>query len=133
MAKLTIEAEAVPNTLFDRRALAALPSRKRESTHASFAERGSRPGRRMNWETFWEALLKPLRAAVFIFTHTVLALLVLVSIYGVERFIAYLWQQREPLLLDFVPLRYLFDAIDIGVLTIFGFRGILAAYRAFKD
>jgi len=32
-----------------------------------------------------------------------------------------------------IPLRYLFDAIDIGVIVIFGVRGILAAYRAFED
>jgi hypothetical protein len=87
----------------------------------------------MNWAAFQEAMLKPIRAAAFLITHTALAFLVIVGIYGVERFIAYLWQQRDPLLLDIVPLRYFFDAIDIGVLIVFGVRGIIAAYRAFED
>ena len=87
----------------------------------------------MNLAAFWQALLKPLRAAAFLITHTGLALLVILSIYGVERLIAYLWGEHDPLLLDRVPLRYFFDAIDIGVLMMFGIRGIIAAYRAFED
>jgi len=87
----------------------------------------------MNWAAFQELMLKPLRATAFLMTHTALTFLVIISIYGVERLIAYLWKETDPLLLSFVPLRYFFDAIDIGVLAIFGIRGIMAAYRAFED
>ena len=79
------------------------------------------------------ALLKPLRAAVFLITHTALACLVILCVFGVERLIAYLWKESAPLLVGLISLRYLFDAIDIGVIVIFGVRGILAAYRAFED
>jgi hypothetical protein len=81
---------------------------------------------------FWEIILKALRAAAFLISHTVLAMLVILGIYGVERLMAYLWGQRYPLLLGMIPLRYFFDAIDIGVLVIFGVRGMIAAYRAFE-
>ena len=78
-------------------------------------------------------MLQPVRAATFLITHAALALLFIVVIYVVQRFIAYLWGKPDPLLLDVVPLRYFFDAIDIGVLIMFGWRGIIAANRAFKD
>jgi hypothetical protein len=32
-----------------------------------------------------------------------------------------------------VPLAYVFHAIDLGVLGVFGFRGMLPANEAFKD
>jgi hypothetical protein len=86
----------------------------------------------MGWNAFKEILLKPLRAAAFLLTHTALAFLVIISIYGVERLIAHLWE-ADRLLIDRLPLRYFFDVIDIGVLTMFGIRGIIAAYRAFED
>jgi hypothetical protein len=70
---------------------------------------------------------------VFLITHTALACLVILRVFGVERLIAYLWKESAPLLVGLIPLRYFFDAIDIGVIVIFGVRGILAAYRAFED
>lgn len=87
----------------------------------------------MDPEEFYATLLKPLRAASFVFAHTVLACLLILSIYWVERLIAYLWGQANPVMLGAIPLRYFFDVIDMGVLVIFGIRGIVAAYRAFED
>jgi hypothetical protein len=78
-------------------------------------------------------LLKPVRAAVFLITHTALACLVILCIYGVEMLITYLWRDHDGSLLGAIPLRYVFDAIDLGVLVVFGIRGIIAAYRAFQN
>ena len=87
----------------------------------------------MTPQSFWETILKAVRAATFLVTHAALALLFIVIIYGIQRFIAYLWGTHDPLLLDVMPLRYFFDAIDIGVLIMFGVRGMMAAWRAFED
>lgn len=78
-------------------------------------------------------MLQPVRAAAFLVTHTAFALLIIVGIYAVQRGIAYLWGSDDPRLLDIVPLRYFFDLVDIGVLIIWGYRGLVAAYRAFQD
>jgi hypothetical protein len=78
-------------------------------------------------------LLKPIRAAVFLITHTVLACLVILCIYGIETLITHLWKDHDPTLLGAIPLRYVFDAIDLGVLAVFGIRGIIAAIWAFQD
>ena len=77
--------------------------------------------------------MRPLRAAIFLVTHTVLACVAILCIYEVEKLIAYLWNNSDPLLLGFISLRYLFDAIDIAVITIFAVRGLMAIYRAFED
>ena len=65
--------------------------------------------------------------------HSLLAALFIVCMFGIEKLIALLWGVQEPLLFGRVPLAYVFHAIDLGVLGVFGFRGILAASEAFKD
>jgi hypothetical protein len=53
--------------------------------------------------------------------------------YGIEELIGYLWGVHEPLLFGRLPLAYIFHAMDIGVLGVFGYRGVLAAYKAFEE
>jgi hypothetical protein len=81
----------------------------------------------------WKPIIKAAAAAAFLLVHTFLAALFIVCVYGIEKLIADLWGVQEPLLFGRVPLAYVFHAIDLGVLAVFGFRGILAANKAFKD
>lgn len=39
----------------------------------------------------------------------------------------------DPRLLDFLPVRYMLDVMDLGLLVQFLFFGTLSAYRAFKE
>jgi hypothetical protein len=57
----------------------------------------------------------------------------ILCMYGVEELIKYLWDVHEPLLFGRLPLAYIFHAIDLGVLSVFGYRGIMAAYKAFEE
>ena len=78
-----------------------------------------------------EPLLKPLhkalRAAVAFVGHLALGAVLVTGIWGMELYIHYLWGEREPLLFDRVPLKYLFDTVDLAVLGVFIFWG---AYEA---
>lgn len=70
---------------------------------------------------------------MFLLLHTLLSVLFILSFYGVEELIKFLWNVHEPLLFGRLPLAYIFQALDVGVLGIFGYRGILAAYKAFEE
>jgi hypothetical protein len=80
-----------------------------------------------------EEFLRPLRAAAFFLTHAFLASVLILTIYGVRRLCLFLWGGDEPVMLGVIPLEYPFDAIDLGVIAIFGIRGLLAAYRALRE
>jgi hypothetical protein len=57
---------------------------------------------------FWRAF----RAAAFIVVHVGLALLIIAGIYIIQ--LGLLWL-GDPKLFDWVPLRYVFDAMDAGL------------------
>jgi len=78
----------------------------------------------------WEPIMRAVAAATFLLVHTLIAATFIVCMYGFESLIKYLWGVHEPLLFGRMPLAYVFHAIDLGV---FGYRGILAAYRAFEE
>ncbi|GEM_PF-4618027 len=77
-------------------------------------------------------VLNAVRAAVFLLCHLAIAFLIVAGIYGLEKFISYLWGQHEPMMIGILPLKYLFEAIDLCIIVVFGFRGIVAALRAFR-
>jgi hypothetical protein len=43
-----------------------------------------------------------------------------------------LWGPDDPLLFDRVPLRYLFDALDLSVIVVFGWNTVRSAIAAFR-
>jgi hypothetical protein len=81
----------------------------------------------------WKPLIQAGAAATFLFAHTLIMTLFIVCIYGIEELIKFLWGVNEPVLFGFLPLAYVFQAIDLGVIAVFGYRGILAAYKAFEE
>lgn len=81
----------------------------------------------------WDPISRALAAATFLLVHTALAALFIVCTFVFESLIRYLWGSGEPLLFGRLPLAYIFHAIDLGVLCVFGYRGILAANRAFSE
>jgi len=58
---------------------------------------------------------------------------VIFAIWLFERFVHSLWGSAEPLLFDRFPIRYLFDAMDGGVILVFVCAGVIAAIRAFME
>jgi hypothetical protein len=63
---------------------------------------------------------KVLRAALFFVSDTVIGAVIITCIWALSLLFSALWGQADPLLFDRLPLRYLFDAIDVGVIGVFG-------------
>jgi len=80
----------------------------------------------------WKPIERAIAAAIFLVVHTFLAALLITCMYALERWIKYLWAVDNPLLFNLLPITYIFDAIDLGFIVIFGYRGLLAANNAFK-
>ncbi len=81
----------------------------------------------------WGPIKRAAAAATFLIVHTLLATLFIVCMYFFETLIRLLWGGQEPLLFGRLPVAYIFHLIDLGVLAVFGYRGILAANKAFEE
>jgi arginine exporter protein ArgO len=80
---------------------------------------------------FVEPLAKAAVAAVVLICHLALATLIIMGVKGLEWLIHN--GTGELLLFDRFPLRYLFHAIDIGIVAVFGWFGLREAIVAFRD
>jgi hypothetical protein len=65
--------------------------------------------------------------------YTALAGIVITCIWVFWRLFHWLWSADDPLLFDRFPLRYLFDAMDAGVVLVFAFYGVISAAKALRD
>ena len=88
----------------------------------------------MMWDSFAlrSAIKRGGQAALVIVAHMVMAAVMLLSIWILERIVHLLWRSAEPQLFDSVPLNYLFQAMDVGVLTTFVVYGLIEAYRSYR-
>jgi hypothetical protein len=81
-------------------------------------------------------LLLPIKhaihAAVVLFCHLGIIVIILSCIRAVEIAIHYIFDQPDPLLFDKFPLRYLFHAMDLGVIVLFITYGLMDTARAFR-
>lgn len=82
---------------------------------------------------FLKPLLGALRAAVMLIGHLIVAGVILAVIRGIEYAIHALWPGNDPLLFDQFPLRYLFHAMDVGVIVLFIVFGLVQAGKAFRE
>jgi hypothetical protein len=76
---------------------------------------------------------KAFRSGCYLAAHAVEAFLIIGLIAAIQR--ALIWD-GDPRLFDVVPLRYPFDAVDIGILAaflIFGTREAMHAFRGDED
>lgn len=62
--------------------------------------------------------------------HLVIVLL-LISVIYIAQYV--LRRLGDPYLLDFLPLRYIFDVMDIGLSALFLVFGTISTYHAFKE
>lgn len=77
-------------------------------------------------------LVRASRAAIVLFGHLCLAAVLLTGIWVLDWFVRFLWSHEAPVLFGRVPLRWLFDAIDVGIVAVFGFWGIWEANQKLK-
>jgi hypothetical protein len=79
------------------------------------------------------SVLRAIRAAVALISHTGLVALVLFAIKALEVLTHDLWGVEQPVLFGKLPLQFIFDTMDGSVLTVFGYYGVSEAIRAFQD
>ena len=60
-----------------------------------------------------------MRATLYIIRHICEAALIIIGISALEALITWLWYPAKPYLFDLVPLKYIFHAMDGGVLLVF--------------
>ncbi len=80
-------------------------------------------------ESVRESLSRAVRAAVVFLGHLALMLIVLLGLRGTQWVFACFWHNANPMFFDRIPVKWFFDACDIGVLTVFALRGIVDAYN----
>ncbi len=80
-----------------------------------------------------ETLLRAVSGAVVVLGHLLIAMVLVVAIWIVDRLILYLNGGREILVYDRLPLSYLFQTIDVAMIGVFGVFGVLEAIRAMRE
>jgi len=82
---------------------------------------------------------KAVDAAVVLICHFVLAALLVLTGHGIEWLVDYIGgpssadsAQGPQLIFDLVPLKYLFQAIDVAMIALFGYMGLREAYGVLK-
>lgn len=78
-------------------------------------------------------LPRPLRATLCVVGHVFLCGAALAGIWALEQWTHFLWGDTAPKLFDLLPVRYLFDASDLGIMTAFGVGAVFDAANAMKE
>ena len=84
------------------------------------------------WGDVWKPIRKAFRAVVVLLGHLILVVSWFLLFVFFEQYISYLTGGHEILLFDRIPLKYLFHAIDVGILAVFGFWGLYEANEVWK-
>jgi hypothetical protein len=73
---------------------------------------------------------KAFRSGCYLVAHAMIGLLIVGLFAAIQR--AIMWD-GDPKLFDFFPLRYIFDAVDIGILAVFLTFGTIEAIQVFRE
>jgi hypothetical protein len=84
-----------------------------------------------NRERWHEPFRKLADGAIELFCHTAMLVLILVAVRVIEWTLEHLWGTKEKLLFDVVPVRFLFDGADLGLILAFLCFGGYAVYKAY--
>jgi hypothetical protein len=79
----------------------------------------------------WYApLVSALRAAIFLAAHVLLAATLIGAIWVIQWLLA---DAGDPKLFDWIPIRYMFDVMDAGILAVFIWFGVKGAIEVFRE
>lgn len=81
---------------------------------------------------YFAPLKWPFRAMIILLGHALLAAVLITAIWGLERYTKWLYGEMLPDLYGRMPLSYLFDTMDAGVLVLFIAWGLWEAFRELK-
>ena len=78
----------------------------------------------------WYApLITALKAAIFLAAHLLLAAGLIGAVWAIQWLLA---EAGDPKLFDWIPLRYMFDVMDAGILAVFIWYGVGGAIDVFR-
>jgi hypothetical protein len=80
---------------------------------------------------WWHPLVRGGRAVVAFLTHAGIAVILIALMYVVEDALD-ITKQGKRMLLDVLPMRYLFDLIDAGLVILFGGCGLIDVYNELR-
>ena len=83
--------------------------------------------------SFLTPVIGALYSILIVITHTAVGATILVSIWSLEQLIHILWQGKEPMIFDRVPLHVIIQTADAGVLVAFVVWGTISAIRGFQE
>jgi hypothetical protein len=87
-------------------------------------------------EPFWSFVqsrcLRILRSAVWFISDTILATVMVACIWAFWRVFHTIWGLEDPLLFDWLPLRYLFHAVEGAVIVVYGYDFVRHAIAEFS-
>ena len=75
---------------------------------------------------------KAAKAFVVLICHFVLASILIISFHYIERLIQFLGGDEVEMVFGVFPLAYLFQAVDVTMIGLFGVMGVKEAYEVLK-
>jgi len=84
-------------------------------------------------EPIWKPIHRALRAGAVLIAHALIAALLILLVRGIEVEFYYLWGTDSPLFFDIWPVRYLFDALEFSIISVFIWFGFWEAVEIFRD
>ena len=81
----------------------------------------------------WHTIQKALRAAVILIAHALIACVLIVCTWAVDHLILTLNHGQEMMVYGRLPLSFLFQTIDMAMIGVFGFYGVLEAIRIMRE
>lgn len=79
----------------------------------------------------WDPIKHLLSASLWLICHAALAAVIIGTNWLLWKFVDWLVDGNEPLLCGVLPLRYIFDAMEIGVIAVYAWYGIRGTIRVF--
>lgn len=77
--------------------------------------------------------MRLLRGGAVILGHLALGSIVSASIWGSHWIFTILWGDNDPKFFDRIPIRWFFDASELGVMLLFIGMGLVEAFRQLRQ
>lgn len=81
----------------------------------------------------WHTLQKAVRAGIVLIAHAFIACVLIVCTWMVDHLILALNHGQEMLVYGHLPLSYLFQTIDLAMIAVFGFYGVIEAIKIMRE
>jgi hypothetical protein len=112
------------NVLRKRGSPSIVPSSLHAALRACFSNCSNRREGPFLKRPWWGPVVRGCRAMVAFVAHATIAALLIGLMYAVEYVLA-ITKQEQRMLLDVLPMRFLFDLIDTGLILLFGTWGLI--------